>query len=427
MKLVTILCPNCHQEVSISEAVSHQIEEDIEKKIALKYEKQQMEIQSKWEHEQKEKMWMKAQEEAFKKVKEENQKELKILKEEAELKDKELAKAQEAELEFRKKAAQLESDKKTLKLEIQRQIDAEKEGIIKKVEAEEFQKYKLREAELQKKLDDAQKTAQELQQRVNQTSQQLQGEVMELALEEALRSEFPLDEVSAVGKGINGADLIHKVRNKNGVVCGTIVWESKRTKNWDKTWSIKLKDDMLRVKGDHAILVTQVLPDDMKNFGFRDGIYIASFENYISLAFVLRRTLIEQQIIKSGFVGKNEKMEVVYNYIMSSEFRQRIEAIAEAFTSMKSDLDAEKRVFAKIWAKREKEIERVIHNTVTMHGDLQGLIGSSMPEVEMLDLENLVEDTQLKVKGSEPVEAEITEEIRSQRVLFEEEIDKSID
>jgi hypothetical protein len=45
-----------------------------------------------------------------------------------------------------------------------------------------------------------------------------------------------------------------------------MVWESKNTKAWQDAWVMKLKEDKLKVNGNIAILVTTVLPKDIKNF-----------------------------------------------------------------------------------------------------------------------------------------------------------------
>jgi hypothetical protein len=176
---------------------------------------------------------------------------------------------------------------------------------------------------------------------------------------------------------MNGADVIQKVFNKSGQFCGTIVWESKRTKVWSEGWLQKLKDDQRALKAEIAILVSEVLPKDINGFSQRSGIWISSFSSAIAVAQILRTQLIQLANARTAAVGKNEKMEALYGYLTSTEFRQRVEAIAEAFIQMESDLSEEKRVAEKRWAKRQKEIDRVFSNTAGMYGDLQGLLGST--------------------------------------------------
>ena len=224
----------------------------------------------------------------------------------------------------------------------------------------------------------------ELRRKLQQGSQQTQGEVLELELEELIRSAFPADQIEPVAKGRNGADVIHKVFTKSGHFCGTIVWELKRTKSWSDGWIAKLKDDQRLTKAEIAILVSEALPKDCQHFAQISGVWVASPQCAISLAVALRKQLTEIAMTKLAAVGKNEKMEVLYQYLSGIEFKQRVEAIVEAFIEMQEDLQEERRVVEKRWAKREKQIQRVVLNTSGMHGDLQGLIGSSLQEIPAL-------------------------------------------
>jgi hypothetical protein len=60
--------------------------------------------------------------------------------------------------------------------------------------------------------------------------------------------------------------------------------------------------------------------------------------------------------------------------------------------NMKQDLEAEKRSLQRSWSKREKELERVIMSTSSLYGDLQGIIGGSLPTIQQLELPNTDED-----------------------------------
>lgn len=373
-----IKCPHCQKDVSLDDALTHQITADFQDKL----EKEK----AAWELQQKKDLWEKAQKAAGEKI----DQELKSLREENERRTKELDEARQMELKLRQEKNLLDEDRKNFELEKQRQMDAEREKIRKETAEGLLERHRLLDAEKDKKMSDMMRTIEELQQKAVQGSQQLQGEVLELELENELKQAFPLDEIVPVAKGINGADIVQKVRDSKGQICGVIVWESKRTKHWTDGWVGKLKEDLMRVKGDVAVLVTVVLPDGVKNFGHKDGVYVTTFECFTSLATLLRRTLIDHQMVKTSVVGKNEKMEMVYNYFLSSEFRQRVETIAEAFSAMKMDLENEKKIFTKMWAKREKEIERVVTNTVSMHGELQGLIGTALPTVDALEPESLL-------------------------------------
>jgi hypothetical protein len=241
-------------------------------------------------------------------------------------------------------------------------------------------------AEMEKKMSDILKVNEDLTRKVQQGSQQLQGEVLELEIEKILTTEFPLDFIKPVGKGITGADIIQTVNDQMGRVCGTIIWETKRTKSWSGDWIPKLKDDQRRIKAEVAVLISDALPSDIKHSRMKDGVWVTSFAYFTALAYALRQNLLQVAVLKSSQVGKNEKMEIVYNYLYGSQFQHRIEAILEAFTSIQDDLEKEKRWFTMKWAKQENKMRQVIDNTVGMRGDLQSITGKQLPEVEGMGL-----------------------------------------
>ena len=85
---------------------------------------------------------------------------------------------------------------------------------------------------------------------------------------------------------------------------------------------------------------------------------------------------------------------MVYQYLTGPRFRQRLQAIVEAFSTMQEDLNKEKKAITKQWAKREEQIERVMQGTVGMYGDLQSIAGKTMQEIEGLELPMLEEHSQ---------------------------------
>jgi hypothetical protein len=307
-----------------------------------------------------------------------------LLEEQLLEKDKKLQEANQNEIEIRKEKIQLEADKKEFELKIQRQLDEERKMIEKEAgeKAIEAEKYKI--AQLEKKISDVSKANDELKRKLEQGSQQTQGEVFELELEEILKAEFPTDEILPVPKGINGADIIQKVNDHSGRFCGQIVWESKKAKNWVEGWVQKLKDDQRAVKAELAVIVSVVLPQDIKTFKYRDGVWVCDIKLAIALATSLRANLEAVNREKEMAVGKNEKMDYIYSYLTGVEFRQKVEAIVEAFSGLKNGLEKEKIAYQKIWAEREKQIQRVINNTVGMYGDLSGL--APIQQIKMLEL-----------------------------------------
>ncbi len=388
----TIICPKCQNKISIDEALSHQLSESLKKEFEEKRKQEQEEEREKvrkWKEQfentqaQKEKL---LEEKLKEKLSKESSDEMKFLQEELEKQKQESQKARENELMLRKKANELEEKEKNMELELQRKLDFEKEKIRQAASEQFLKEHQLKEAEYKKQADDMKKKIEELQQKANLTSQQLQGEVLELELEEFLIKEFPTDEIKPVGKGIRGADVMQVVHDSVGRECGIIIWESKRTKDWKEEWVSKLKEDMRTTKSDIAILVTSVLPKGIKYFGAKDGVVVTCFDCLSGVASQARFALIKESQLKNSLVGKQEKKEIVWGYLQSNQFRQRVEAIIEAFNTLKADLDKEKRMYAASWAKREKQIEQVINNTVGMYGDMQGLMGASLPQIASLEI-----------------------------------------
>jgi len=244
----------------------------------------------------------------------------------------------------------------------------------------------MKQAELQKQLDDNKKLIDEMKRKSEQGSMQTQGEVQELELESLLQKLYPMDIIEPVGKGVKGADCIQTIRNNFGMECGRIVYESKRTKAFAGDWTDKLKANMLTSKADTAILVTQVLPTGMTRFGKYEGVLVCTFEDVQALSLLLREQLMAISIAVATQENKGDKMVLLYKFLTGNEFRQQVEAIVEGFSCMKENLDREKKAMSKIWAEREKQIEKVIINTVHMYGNVKGIAGSAVQEIKQLEL-----------------------------------------
>ena len=368
--------------------------ESIDKRVQdeIKQEKSKLEIQAK------------------KKAEEAVSTEVKDIRAQLQEKQTKLDKAEQDELDMRKRERELVEKVKNVELETARRIARERQKVQEETAKIIEEEHHLKDAEKDKKLQDAIRANDELRRKLQQGSQQTQGEVLELELEELIRTNFPADTIEPVPKGINGADVIQRVNNNRGDSCGVIVWESKHTKDWKDSWIQKLKDDLRLVKGDIVILVSEVLPKDIKNFGMFKGILVASPQCALGLATVIRKQLIELSMTKLATVGKNEKMEVLYSYLTGSEFKQRMEAIVEAFVYMQEDLRSERRTTELRWSKREKQIQRVITNTAGMYGDFQGLIGSSLQTIPALTAGEDAEENKL-IDAPEDDEEEPKEEM----------------
>jgi hypothetical protein len=223
-----------------------------------------------------------------------------------------------------------------------------------------------------------------LKRKAEQGSQQMQGEVQELELEQLLRAKFPFDRIEPVPKGEFGGDTLQRVY-AGGLACGSILWESKRTKNWSDAWLVKLRDDQRAAQAEVAVLVTQALPKGVESFDIVDGVWVASPRAALPVATILRHSLGQISLVRQAGEGQQTKTELVYRYLTGPRFRHRVEAIVEAFTAMQDDLDRERKILTKQWAKRAAQIERVMNATVGMYGDLQGIAGKSLQEIEGLE------------------------------------------
>jgi len=403
-----IQCPKCGESISIDDVLTRQIEEKIKKDFDATQKIREQEFEQKSEELKKQAAKIAesknniesvvaekvagqlsaAKLKLFKEARAEAEKEqdakTALLEEQLKNKDEKLTQATKNEVELRKDKIKLEEDKQAFELEKMRQMEEAKRAIVEEAtkKAAEEQQYVI--AQLKKQLTDATKAKDDLARKLEQGSQQTQGEVLELALEELLKAEFPHDEIVPVSKGVSGADIIQKVKDRSGREYGQIVWESKKTKAWSEGWIQKLKDDQRAIKADLAVIVSAVLPEDVKGFLFRDGVWICDIKLAVALATALRINLESLTREKAMSVGKNEKMEVLYSYLTGVEFKQRVEAIVEAFTSMDEGLRKERMAYEKIWSEREKQIKKVITNTVGMYGDLSGLV--TLPQIKTLEL-----------------------------------------
>ena len=304
------------------------------------------------------------------------------------LKDREdkLAVAQRAQADLIRKERELDDQRRELELNVERQVQAGLAVVRDKarLEAEEGLGLKLREREEQ--MAGMQRQIEDLKRRAEQGSQQLQGEAQELELEALLRQKFPHDTVEPVPKGEFGGDLLHRVISPTGQASGTILWEAKRTKNWSDGWLTKLRDDQRAAKADVALIVSHALPKGMQSFDLVDGVWVSEPRCAVAVAIAIRQTLIQVAGARVAGEGQQSKMELVYDYLTGPQFRHRIEAIVERFTEMQEDLDRERKAMTRMWAKREAQIRGVVEATAGMYGDLQGIAGRRLQEIEGLEL-----------------------------------------
>lgn len=327
---------------------------------------------------------------------EQKAKELRELQEVLHSQNDKLAEAQKAQAELIKKQRELDDAKREIELTVEKRVQASLLQTRVQAQREIEESYKFKVMEKEHTISAMQKQIEELRRKAEQGSQQLQGEVQELELEALLKNKFLFDRIEPVPKGEFGGDVLHQVFGHGGQQCGTILWESKRTKNWSDGWLSKLREDQRTAKADICVMVSQVLPKDVETFELVDGVWVTHPRSALPVAMVLRQTLLEVAIARQSSEGQQTKMEMVYQYLTGPRFRQRVEAIVEAFSSMQEDLDKERKAIMRQWAKREEQIERVMSATVGMYGDLQGIAGKSLQEIEGLELKALDDSSSIK-------------------------------
>jgi hypothetical protein len=375
-----IICPNCHVEIPLTEAITHQIKDGLKTEFDGKIKALEMDFQEQLLREKE-----KIETEAIIKAESNVQTDIEDLKAQVSEKDKKLKDARERELAFLQKSREIDERAENIDLEIATKINEQRDK-IKEESIQKFQQqFQLKLAEKDQQIQGLSSTVNELQRKLEQGSQQLQGEVLELELEDLLRELFPSDIIEPVAKGIRGADILHQVYH-NRKFCGTILWESKRAKNWKNDWLSKLKQDQRDANADIAVLYTTVFPKEMTNFGYFEGIWITDQTSIAGLTTALRIMLIEVIRAKITSEGKNEKMEMMHNYLCGPEFKLKLQGIGEAICSMQEDLHTEKKAMQKIWAKREKNIQNMMENASRIVGDMHGILGRSFPEIQGFEL-----------------------------------------
>lgn len=405
-----IHCPNCGTPIDVNDILAHQLEEQIKlqyqgqlneardefakKQEVLLREKEAFEEKKRRENElfqerfeQKLKQERKSLEEKLKtKLIQEQDEQFALLQKELNEKSEQIKELNRSKAEIEKLKREKEEMKEAVEAESQKKLSLQLEEEKAKIRKTEEERNELRMKELLKQLEDQKKLTEEMKRKQEQGSMQLQGEVQELAIEEWLASHFPLDTIEEIKKGARGGDCIQTVHTRSQQNCGTIYYESKRTKDFQPTWIEKFKADIRDKGADIGVLVTEVMPSDMERMGLKDGIWICTYEEFKGLCSVLRETIIQISSTLVSQENKGDKMHMLYDFLTSSTFRMQVEAIVEGFTQMKADLESEKRSMQRIWKQREKQIEKVIVNTIDMYGSVKGIAGNAVQEVKALEL-----------------------------------------
>ena len=395
-----IQCPECKAQIDVNDILKHQLEKGLRKEYQAKYAQEKKTLKKHVETlEAAQKTFEMRLSQAAKKAEtnlraklekeliEERAEQINALQKELKEKSKKVKEFNKAQAEISKLKREKDEMRSEIEAETQLKLsEALKEAQEKaKKAADENNELKIKEYE--KQLADQKKLMEEMKRKHEQGSMQLQGEVQELAIEQWLVQQFPLDTIDEVKKGANGADCLQTVNTRQQQNCGTIYYESKRTKAFQPSWIEKFKNDIRNTNASIGVLVTEVLPSDMERMGMKKGVWICTYEEFKGLSAVLRESVVQISNTIVSQENKGEKMVMLYDFLTSNEFKLQVEGIVEGFTQMQEDLLKEKNAMQRIWKKREKQIEKVVTNTIHMYGSIKGIAGNAIQNVKALDLE----------------------------------------
>lgn len=370
-----IKCKNCGTEIEVSEALSHQLEEQITASLKSAHEEEIQKTKKTVESEinaKLEKQFATELTQAKKEAQEEKDRGTKLAKQLDEL------------LEEMRALKRRDSDRE---LEMKKKLADEEEKIRAEATKKADEEHKLKEAEREKIINDLKDALEDAKKKASQGSQQTQGEVLELEMEQFLRQKFPSDIIVEVKKGIRGADILQEVVDRNGRSCGKILWESKNAE-WSQTWLPKLREDQRSAKADLSAIVSVNVPSDVATFLFKDGVWISTTKTFGDLAYALRFSLIQVQQVRQAAAAKGEKKDELYDYITGIEFKHRVESMVEAYQNLLDDIETEKRWFTNKWAKQEKRLHTLLDQTGSFHGELESIVGSRLPKLESFSLDS---------------------------------------
>jgi hypothetical protein len=375
MSDLKITCPTCSTDIELTEQLAGPLVADLKSKFTEQLAKREADTaRAIVEAEARAKAAGKAEFDA----------ETKALAARVKEQDEKLRAAQAVQASALKREQELKDKEAELELTVQKMIAAERDALAKKLAKDADEKAALKVAEKDQMIEGMKRQIEALKQKSEQGSMQTQGEAAEMVLEDTLAQAFPMDGFVPVGKGVNGADVRQDVMTPTGTA-GSILWESKRTKNWTAGWLAKLRGDQRDAGCEIAVITSQALPDGIDSFGMIDGVWVCAPPYAVPLATSLRQGLLDVAGVKGRAMGQETKAELVYEYLTGTQFKQRVDAIVERFEDMQLELAKERKFMERGWALRAKQIDLVIASTVGMHSDLQGIAGRAMPEIESVE------------------------------------------
>lgn len=301
-----------------------------------------------------------------------------------------LKKLQKEKIKSEKLTNQLVQEKKDLDSLIQKQVAEKLKKASADIQKEAYEKSEMTILEYQKLIQDLRKKLSDVKQHAEQSSQQLQGEVQELFLEDMLKKTFPQDEVIEIGKGISGADVHYKIKTHSGKFLGSILFESKRTKTFSSKWIKKLKEDNLKIEqpADILVIVSEALPKGVTKFGNQSGVWICHPTMAKLLTTVLRYTIVkvvEAIQLQPSKASRDELIE----YISGKEFQILLQDTLDGFSALLKSHNDEKIKMQRLWKGREKMIEKMLSNTISLYSSLKShVLSDDLPGIDSLEFDS---------------------------------------
>lgn len=395
----TIHCPNCSIEIDVNDLLYHELNEKIRHEYQAKTAEAQAKLKSQQDDLKQKNLSLQTtideqvaeqltQQKAYlkKKLEGEQIERISSMQKELEEKSKQVMELNKAHSEIERLKREQQTQRSAIELDVEKKFSRQLAQETKNIQQQLNEQNQFKVSEKEHVIEQLRKQLSDAQRRAEQGSSQLQGEVQELAIEEWLRSSFPLDDIDEIKKGAHGADCLQVINTQQRQNCGSIYYESKRTKIFQPAWIEKFKTDIQQKGANIGVLVTQSMPSDMSELGQVDGVWVCTFEEFKNLSQVLRQSLIEIDQALVTQENKGDKMGMLYDFLTGNEFRMQIEAIVEGFTQLKTDLDSEKRSMQSIWKKREKQIDRVLLNTNFMYSSIKGIAGNAVQSISLLEL-----------------------------------------
>lgn len=376
----SIACPSCGKKIPLTRA----LRADIETSLKAEFDERERTLREQMDARREQEL-ERVEKDAAKKAEQKLARQLAVLQDQLKDQTREIDEARRVELELRKRERELEKKHADLEVTVARTLDRERTTLVADAQARLAEEHRLKDEERERQLAGMRRQIEDLKRKADQGSQQIQGEAGEERLEAMLLDAFPMDDIRGIGPGVRGADLHQIVAGSRGATCGAILWECKNAKHWSEAWIAKLKTDQRALRADIAVLVTSSLPKGCTRFVVIDGVLVTEFACAVALAGVLRIQLQQLSQARHAASSQEEKLELLYRYLSGIEFRQRVEAVVDAFTAMRHDLDQERRAAERAWARRAKQIDAVTFNVAGMYGDLQGLV-PSLPAIRLLEL-----------------------------------------